>query len=62
MDHFEKDGPQFKVMKDMDAYHRDGQHLSLKLRTCLIQLDGYYAELCLGIAIFPGSQRKQLFV
>ena len=55
MDDFVKDGLQFKVMKDMDAYHRDGQHLSLKLRTCLIQLDGYYAELCLGIAIFPGS-------
>ena len=62
MDEFEKDGLQFKVMKDVDSNHRYGQHLSLKLRTCLIQLDGYYAELCLGIAIFPGSQRKQLFL
>ena len=62
MDDFEKDELQFKMMKDMDAYHRDGQHLSLKLRTCLIQLDGYYAELRLGIAIVPGSQRKHLFL
>ena len=61
MDHFGKDGLQFKVMKDMDAYNRYGQHLSLKLRTRLIHIDGYYVELSLCIAIFPGSQRKQLF-
>ena len=64
MDDFGKDGLQFKVMKDMDAYMylRYCQHLWLKLRTCLIQFDGYYAELCRGIAIFPGSKGKQLFL
>ena len=32
MDHFRKDGLQFKVMKDMDAYHRYGQHFVTKVK------------------------------
>ena len=32
MDDFGKDGLQFKVMKDMDANHRYGQHFMTKVK------------------------------
>ena len=58
MGDFGKNRLQFKVIERDGVYHRYGQNVLLKLRTCLIQLDGDYAELCLGILI----QRTKLLL
>ena len=63
MGDFGKNRLQFKVMKDMALTIATAKIFDyIKLWTCLIQLDGDYAELCLGILIFSGSQRTKLLL
>ena len=55
MSDFGKDILQFKVMKDMALIIATTKVYDRK-RACLIQLDGDYAELCLGILTCSGLQ------